>query len=46
MLNVNNVNVVNDVDMIKLVNHKTDFLTLLSLQKWPLTSLINKTICS
>ena len=31
MLNVNNVNVANDVDIIKLVNHKIDLLTLLSL---------------
>ena len=31
MLNVNNVNVANDVDITKLVNHKIDLLTLLSL---------------
>ena len=30
MLNINNVSVVNDVDMAKLVNHKTDLLNLSS----------------
>ena len=31
--------------MTKLRNDKTDLLTLLSLQNWPQTSLIPKTIC-
>ena len=33
--NVNDVNVANNVDITKLVNDKTDLLTLLSLQNWP-----------
>ena len=36
--NVNDVNVTNDVDMTKLINYKTDLLTLLSLQNWSQTS--------
>ena len=40
-----NVNDVNDADMTKLINDKTDLVTLLSLQNWPQTSLIPKPIC-
>ena len=36
--NVNDVDVTNDVDMTKLINYKTDLLTLLSLQNWSQTS--------
>ena len=32
--NANDVNVANDVDMTKLINDKTDLVTLLSLQNW------------
>ena len=35
--NANDVNVANDVDMTKLINDKTDLVTLLSLQNWPQT---------
>ena len=43
--NVNDVNIVDDADMTKLVNDKTDLLTLWSLQNWPELSLLTKTIC-
>ena len=36
--NVNDVDVTNDIDMTKLINYKTDLLTLLSLQNWSQTS--------